>query len=403
MREIDTVGDRMVRSGAGDGVIVDAGGDPAALHPRDARDAAEAIASAAATGVRLRIRGGGSWLDGGRPIITDRELDISALSGIIDYVPGDLTLTAHGATPLAAIDAATRAHNQWLPLDPFGGPRSTLGATLATASAGPLGGSIGLPRDLALGIEVATGRGELVRGGGRVVKNVAGFDLVRLQVGAWGTLGVITEATVRLRALPEADETLALPLPDDPPALRATLAALRSGPYTALAAELISAALAARLGLGTAGCILVRLGGNHTQVAAQRAAFAATGECAVLDSASTWSHLRASEPRNALVFRVSDRPSELAALWRAVADSHAVECHASLGRGIVRCMASPDDPDALEQFAGLAQSRRVVLERAAGKVWERQPPPPARPLDEGMRRAFDPHGVLNPGLFGAPR
>lgn len=402
MREMDTIGDRMVRAAAGDGVIVDPGGGPTALHPRDARDAAEAIAGAAATGVRLRIRSGGSWLDAGRPITTHRDLDISALSGIVDYVPGDLTLTAYGATPLAAIDAATRAHNQFLPLDPFGDPRGTLGATLATASAGPLGGSIGLPRDLALGVEVATGRGELVRGGGRVVKNVAGFDLVRLQVGAWGTLGVITEATVRLRALPEADETLALPLPGDPPALRATLSALRSGPYTALAAELVSPALAARLGLGTGGCILVRLGGNRTQVAAQRAAFAAAGDCVVLDSASTWAQLRACEPPHAFVFRVSDRPSELAALWRAVADSHAAECHASLERGIVRCMAGSDDPDALERFMGLAGSRRVVLERAPAKVWEQQADT-SRPLDEGMRRAFDPHGVLNPGLFGATR
>src|SRR5512145_3376692 len=105
MREMDTIGDRMVRSAAGDGVIVNPGGGPTALHPRDARDAAEAIASAAATGARLRIRSGGSWLDAGRPITTDRDLDISALSGIVDYVPGDLTLTAHGATPLAVIDA----------------------------------------------------------------------------------------------------------------------------------------------------------------------------------------------------------------------------------------------------------------------------------------------------------
>jgi glycolate oxidase FAD binding subunit len=403
MREIDTTGDRMVRPEAGTDIIVGTGGDPAPLKPRDGRDVADAVASAAATGVRLRVRGGGSWLDAGRPITTDRALDISALSGIIDYVPGDLTLTAHGATPLADIDTVTHAHNQWLPLDPFGDPRGTLGATLATASAGPLGGSIGLPRDLALGIEVATGRGELVRGGGRVVKNVAGFDLVRLQVGAWGTLGVITEATVRLRALPEADESLAIPLPADPASLRAMLATLRSGPYTAFAAELLSPAYAAKLGLGGSGCILIRLGGNRTQVAAQRAAFAAMGDCVVLDSASTWSRLRASEPLAAIVFRVSARSSELAATWRAVADDGAVVCHASLERGIVRCIASENDADAIERLSGLSQTRRVIIERAPAAVWERQPAPAVRPLDEGMRRAFDPHGVLNPGLFGPPQ
>jgi glycolate oxidase FAD binding subunit len=256
---------------------------------------------------------------------------------------------------------------------------------------------------LALGIEVATGHGELVRGGGRVVKNVAGFDLVRLQVGAWGTLGVITEATVRLRALPDADETLVLPLPADPAALAETLTTLRHGPYTALAAELVSSAYATRLGLWSAACMLVRIGGNRTQVAAQRAAFAATGDCVVLDSAPTWMRLRTSEPENAFVFRVSARPSELAATWRAVADSDAVVCHASLERGVVRCIASASDAEAITRVAGLARSQRVIIERAPSAIWEQQDAPAARPLDEGMRRAFDPRGVLNPGLFGPAR
>ena len=93
MRENDTLGDAMMTPVRSGGVIVDTGGDPAALRPRDARDVREAVIGAAASGERLRIRAGGSWLQAGRPTVTDRVLDISALTGIIDYVPGDLTLT----------------------------------------------------------------------------------------------------------------------------------------------------------------------------------------------------------------------------------------------------------------------------------------------------------------------
>src|SRR5207247_2074887 len=137
------------------------------------------------------------------------------LAGITEYVPGDLTLTARAGTTLEDIRLATAAHDQWLALDPYGGDEGTLGATIATASAGPLSTSFGTPRDLMLGLEFVTGEGVVVRGGGRVVKNVAGFDLTRLLTGSWGTLGVITEVTLRLHARPEAEESIAVRLGDD--------------------------------------------------------------------------------------------------------------------------------------------------------------------------------------------
>jgi len=153
--------------------------------PRDTRDVADAVRDADASRTGLRIRAGGTWMEAGTPVAPGlRTLDVGALRGIVEYVPGDLTLTARASTTLAEIDEATRPHAQWLPLDPFAAPGATLGATLATASWGPLSGSIGLPRDLTIGLEFVDGRGIVVRGGGRVVKNVAGFDLVRLTVGA---------------------------------------------------------------------------------------------------------------------------------------------------------------------------------------------------------------------------
>lgn len=160
----------------------------------------------------VRIVGAGTWLDAGSSVDAAERISTRALDHIVDYVPGDLTLTAGAGTPLCVIDEATRKENQWLALDPLGTDEGTIGATFATASFGALATGFGTPRDLALGIEYVTGRGDLARAGGRVVKNVAGFDITRLMTGAWGTLGILTEITVRLHARPEREITLAMPL-----------------------------------------------------------------------------------------------------------------------------------------------------------------------------------------------
>ena len=145
----------------------------------------------------LRIAGAANWLDAGRPVVSTNRLSLAEHSGVIDYVPGDLTITAAAGTSLRDIQRITGEHGQWFPLDPHGRDEGTIGATIATGSYGPLAHSFGRARDLVLGVEFVTGDGRVVRGGGRVVKNVAGFDLVRLVTGLWGTIGVITEATLR--------------------------------------------------------------------------------------------------------------------------------------------------------------------------------------------------------------
>ncbi|MBK6305019.1 MAG: FAD-binding oxidoreductase [Gemmatimonadetes bacterium] len=238
-----------------------------------------------------------------------RTLDVGALRGIVEYVPGDLTLTARASTTLAEIDEATRPHAQWLPLDPFAAPGATLGATLATASWGPLSWSIGLPRDLTIGLEFVDGRGIVVRGGGRVVKNVAGFDLVRLTVGAWGTLGIITEVSVRLRARPPRECTLALDAPRAPEALAPLLRTLRDAPLTPLALELVDGALARRLDVGNDATILVRLAGNDAALAAQRTLVESLGITHEVPT-ECWGRLQGSLPPGAYTIRASRRPSE---------------------------------------------------------------------------------------------
>lgn len=310
------------------------------VAPREASEVAAAVRAAAESGTGLRVRGAGTWLDAGHPVRARTVLDLSALTGVREYTPGDLTIAVGAGTTLAELDAATRAHGQWCPLLPWGDDRGTVGATVATATAGPCAASLGRPRDLVIGLECVDGLGRLIRAGGRVVKNVAGFDLVRAMTGQWGTLGVITAVNLRLRARPAVDLTLAVRphatgAPDAPPAPDASRAAdamhaFVRGPYAPLAAAPLTDDLARRLGLRADSRWLVRLGGNAAFVAASRAALANVGDVVEADG-TTWSR-----------YRMEAAPPARAAHWR----------------------------------------------------WDA--------LSRRLKATFDPHGVLNPGLLGEP-
>jgi glycolate oxidase FAD binding subunit len=395
-------GETMTAAGAGAGVLHPGGG--AAMTPRDAADVADAVAHAAARGMPLRITAGGSWLDAGRPVPPGAApLDLSHLTGIVDYVPGDLTLTALAATPLAVIAEVTAEHGQWLCLDPFGTARGTIGATLATAAAGPLAATVGRPRDVALGVELVSGQGERLRAGGRVVKNVAGYDLVRLQVGAWGTLGVLTEVTVRLRGRPEVDRTLGIETPASPEALSTLVRQLRQLPATPLAAELVNGALAQALGLGNAPRIVVRLSGNEDAVSAQTSAIEALAVAHAVP-VGVWSALAGAEPAGATVVRCSDAPSDLPALWARVLaglPGAGTRVHATVERGVVRAILPAGHDVALDGLhRSLPDGATCVFERASAAEWQRVPPAAADRLSQRLRAAFDPARILNRGVLG---
>ncbi|MEJ7813297.1 MAG: FAD-binding oxidoreductase [Gemmatimonadaceae bacterium] len=395
------------------------GGDGAVRYARQVGDVLETVRAAAEDGTRLRVAGRGTWLDAGWPVQSQRTLALAGLTGVVDYVPGDFTLTARAGTTLREIAALAAREGQWLALDPFGSPDGTLGATVATASAGPLAHAFGTPRDNVLGMEVVTGTAQVVRAGGRVVKNVAGFDLTRLFTGSWGTLGAITEITVRMRAEPEVSETYALALDERPDALAAFLRALREAPLVPYALELMNGKLAERLALAPTACLLARLGGNADAVRAQRATLAKLGAVTAAP-AGVWSTLRACEPAGAAVMRFGRRPSQLAALWNEVRQlatpAEAALMHATVGRGLVRCVVPPGDDDVLERLtardASLGGSRMV--ERVPAHLWHRMAQSlrvPAegettRPaagrwrLMRGVKDAYDPAHVLNPGIMG---
>ena len=365
----------------------------------------DAVRDAASRREGLRIVGRGYWLDAGRPVRATRRLALAADSGVVEYTPGDLTCTVRAGTTLAEIDRATAAEGQWLALDPFGPPEGTIGATVATASAGPLAGFFGTPRDNVLGLEFVTGDGLVARGGGRVVKNVAGFDLTRLLTGSWGTLGVITEVTVRLRARPEVDRTVALAAPPAPGPFAEWLERLRRSPLAAWALELVNATLAHVLGVGEDTTLLARLGGNADLVAAERATLAALGDVTDVD-ADVWRRLRECEPPEATVIRFSRLPSELADTWDVATSAsrpspHAF-LHASVMRGVVRGIFPTTDPrpiDAGLRAAPFGGTR--VFERLPAPLWATLGGHPVGDrLSRGIKQAYDPLGILNPGILG---
>ncbi|HUO51992.1 MAG TPA: FAD-binding protein, partial [Gemmatimonadaceae bacterium] len=314
---------------------------PPVSAPERTAEVAALVRDAAARGRPLRIAGSGGWLDAGRPVAGAEPMLLDRIAGIVEYVPGDLTLTARAGTTLAAIRRATAAQRQFLPLDPFAKPSATLGATIATASWGPLAHAYGVPRDLVLGLEVVTGEGRVIRTGGRVWKNVAGFDLTRLHTGAWGTLGVITEATVRLRAMPEADETVAVGLGarDADGAIGGLLKYLRAAPVAPVAMEVLSPALAARLGVANRTVALVRLAGNAESVDAERRTLLDETRAAPVDG-GVWRLLRESDPPDGAVLRLSGGTLRLDAMWAdvrlATEEWTGAYAHATPARGVMR-------------------------------------------------------------------
>jgi glycolate oxidase FAD binding subunit len=336
-------------------------------------------------------------------------VSLEGLSGIVDYTPGDLTLTARAATTLAEITTATAPHGQWLALAPWGGDAGSLGATTATATAGPMSGALGAPRDTIIGVEAVTGGGDVVRGGGRVVKNVAGFDLTRLLVGAWGTLGILTEVSVRLRGLPERDLTVAFPAPNAASSLAELLTRLRSVAAIPLALEIVSATLAARLGLAAQPMILARLAGNAEAVAAQREAFAALADVNDVPD-EVWNALRLADGSDSTTVRFSSAGARFADVWSLadrcamVAGGHA---HGSLLRSIARVVLPHREgtlPDSVVAALRAPGPHVSIFERLPAAVWPLLAPTAvADPLSRGVRAAFDPHWLLNPGILGEER
>lgn len=358
----------------------------------------------------LRVTGRSHWVDAGRPVEATRIASVAAHAGVVDYVPGDLTITVRGGTTLSEIERITAAEGQRFPLDPFGSVDGTIGATIATGSFGPLAHAYGQTRDLVLGVEFITGDGKLVRGGGRVVKNVAGFDLVRLVTGSWGAIGIITEATLRLYSRPARSVTLAMTVPDQAVLLAQRLGSILNGPLTPLRTELVSGGVASLLGLSHRHALLVELGGNPASVTAQKDSLVRLAGITEIPDGS-WERLRVIEDDvspglRPIVVRISCLPARVPEIWTSLAGiGSAFEgalLHSTPALGIIRCIFPGNATlDSIERLAAGLSDVTMIYERLPADMWPKLSPSVVSDrLSRGIMSAFDPHRILNPGILG---
>jgi len=398
-----------------------------------AKDVAEVVTAALAGAQPLEILGGGSKRGIGRPLQVETVLDVSGLSGIIDYEPAELVLTAAAGTPLAGIEAALQSHGQMLAFEPpdwralLGTEASapTLGGTLACNLAGPRRIKSGAARDHFLGFEAVSGRGEVFRAGGKVVKNVTGYDLCKLLAGSHGTLGVLTELSLKVLPRPETVRTVLL-RGAERTAWQTILAECLNSPHEVSGAAYLPGAVAARsqvatvAGAGT-GIAAVRVEG-HTPSATYRAGEIATivaahGETEQLgaeDSAELWREIGdvalLAEPAARAVWRVSLTPSAGPKFAEAVARQAACDALFDWCGGLVWLALGADLGD-----AGAAVVRAALAAHGGGHATLIRAPdavrasvgvfePLAGPLaglTERVKDSFDPLRVLNPGRMYA--
>ncbi len=383
--------------------------------PKTAAEIVELVADAGAAGRTLEIVGGGTKHGIGDAAPADAVLSLAGLSKVIDYAPEELVLTAQPGVTLAALEKLVAAQGQMLPFEPphlgkllgaqsrAGGGKATLGGALAANLSGPRRIRAGAARDHFLGLQAVTGRGELIKAGGKVVKNVTGYDLSKLMAGSWGTLAVLTEVTIKVLPAARTEATLLLFGLPDARANEAMVAAMNA-PVEVSGAAHLPQATAARAPLkGQMAVTALRLEGFAASVAARAEHLAAAlkgfGRAERLDadhSRDFWLQIREVEafhkdPRP--LWRISVPPAAGAKVGEAVAG----EALYDWGGGLVWLLSEVDQPSV--RAAAKALGGHATLYRGDGPAFE--------PLDGALaaltarvKAAFDPKGVLNPGRMG---
>jgi glycolate oxidase FAD binding subunit len=367
--------------------------------------------------------GGGTRLGLGEPPrAAQLLLSLENLNRVVEYDADNLTLTVEAGVRLAEIERLTRERRLFLPLDVPRPEEATAGGLAATAASGPRRARYGAPRNLALGMRVALVSGEVIRAGGKTVKNVAGYDMTKLFLGSLGTLGVIVEITFRLRPRPEVSESQLLPF-DSATAAGDLSARLLASPFAPAAVELVekSAAAAAPKGeLPEAEWLLVvALEGETETVARQRKelrALAPRGVALPGDAAGRlWRGLsELTVPAGEEVVLRASLPLAEASGFAAEAVAEAGErairagCLAHLGHGAVYLRLCCE-PEKAVSFGRLIRQRisrlggHLIVEgappevKSALGVWG--PEPPSFGVMRRLKSRFDPAGILNPGRF----
>jgi glycolate oxidase FAD binding subunit len=381
-----------------------------------------AVQWAAAEAAPLEIVGHGSKRGIGRPQQAEHTLDLSRLTGVTLYEPEELVLSARAGTPLAEIERLLAEHGQEFAFEQMdygpllgGDPRrGTVGGALAANLSGPRRIKAGAARDHILGIHAVSGRGESFKSGGRVMKNVTGYDLSKVMAGSWGTLAVLTDVTFKVLPAAETETTLVLAGLVDEAASSAMAFAMGSSAEVSGAAHLPET-IAARMGGEMRGgaATLLRIEGFGPSVAYRvrqlKEAFGRNGvtEISGEESKRLWQAIRDCEPfadaTGKPVWRVSTAPSEAHRLVLALRMETAADAYYDWAGGLA-WLRMEGEPEAellrglIRQFGGghATLVRASPADRAAIPVFEPQPAALAA-LSARLKSEFDPKGILNPG------
>lgn len=387
--------------------------------PSSEADVGGVIAEAAARRTPLALVGGGTKDEIGRPAQTEATLSSSGITGITLYERAELVIGARAGTPLAEIVRILADKGQELSFEPMdhrpllgstGEP--TIGAVAAANISGPRRVMAGAARDSLIGVRFVNGRGEAVKAGGRVFKNVTGLDLVKLMAGSWGTLGFLTEVTFKVAPKPERLATLVLGGLDDARAVAALSAALGS-PFDVTGAAHWPA------GIDGAPRTFIRLEGFSFSVDYRLRELAKLlkrfGAAEIVESevaAALWRAVRdaapLAEPRDRAIWRVSTAPTKGADVMALVSRALDARWFYDWGGGLIWIATDPSGDagasvirDAVRTTGGHATLVRAPAEvRAALDVFEPLPKPMMR-VSAGIKGSFDPAGVLNPGRMYA--
>jgi glycolate oxidase FAD binding subunit len=365
-------------------------------------DAIDIVRNSVANGRTLRILGGGTRQSLGRGVSADEDIDTSGLIGITLYEPAELVMSARVGTPLADIEHELASRGQMMAFEPpdfrhtlhsSGVP--TIGGVFATNSSGPRRVVSGAARDHLLGVTIVNGRGDIVRAGGRVMKNVTGLDVTKLICGAHGTLGLMTEVTFKVLPRPAFEETLLLPAEDIADAVTLMTRAMGS-PYEVTGAAFASGEVLLRLeGFPDSvryrrDALAKRLGrqGRTVEANASATIWRAVGSLAALDATP-----------DAEIWRLSVAPSKAAAILAHLPG----DCRVMLdwSGGLIWLATETPLEGTLRPAAEKAGGHAMLFRASAAR---RQAVSPFHPLAAGVKRltqglkaSLDPAGIFNPG------
>lgn len=396
------------------------------LEPETETEAAEIVAAIARNGLTLSIDGGATRRGFGNAVHSDRALSTRKLAGIVDYTPAEMTMTARAGTPVSEIEAILIENRQMLAFEPIdcrgvmateGEP--TVGGIFATNASGPRRFVAGAARDHLLGIRFVNGTGEIIKAGGRVMKNVTGLDLVKLLAGSHGTLGLLTELTFKVLPMPQDAATVVVSGLDDAEAAAVMAQAMAMSVEVSGAAHLPESVRGRFIGgnLPDGAATVLRLEGLPASVALRSeklvAAFARLPAVSLLDNEQTpllWREIRDVKPYAdgtlKPLWRISVAPSVGHHLVAALRLEAGVDAFYDWQGGLVWLRMEADaEADLIRRFIkGLGGGHATLLRapaatRAATSAFEPEPAPVAA-LCARVKAKLDPKGMFNPGKMG---